>query len=194
MRSARAPSIAGNVEGDVVAVDVDVGVEALGFGVGIGVGAGVDLFVDGDVDLVVVAGAGDGDVAARVVDHEGGAGGEGLGEGLIALVLVADELVPVVLIDVEAIEEPGAAAFAHAAEDDSGDAEENEQGEDTSADAPAVARLGGVGLGVLVVGPFEEHDDAGSDEEEGPEAAVPLPESDRPAGGRSGRAGRRCRW
>ncbi len=129
------------------------------------------------MNLVVVAGAGDGGVAARVVDQEGGAGGEGLGEGLVALVLVADELVPVVLINVEAVEEPGAAAFAHAAEDDAGDAEQNEQGEDTSAYAPAVARLRGVGLGVLVVGPFEEHDDAGSDQKQRPEAAVPLPKA-----------------
>ena len=30
---------------------------------------------------------------------------------------------------------------------------------------------------VLVEGPLEEHDDAGADEEEGPEAAVPVPEA-----------------
>ena len=177
MRSARAAVHGRNAEGDVVAVGVEFGAEALGLAVGFGVGAGVDLFVDGDVDLVVVAGAGDGDVAAGIVDLEAGAGGEGLGEGLVALVLVAEELVEVVLIDVEAFEEIGVAAFAYAAEDDAGDAEEEEQGEDASANAAAIAGLGGVGLDVLVVGPFEQHDDAGADEEEGPEAAVPVPDA-----------------
>ena len=164
-----------NAEGDVAAVGDEFGAEALGLAVGLGVGAGVDLFVRGDVDLVVITGAGDRDVAAGIVDQEGCAGGEGLGEGLIALVFVAEELVEVVLIDVEAFEESGVAAFAYAAEDDAGDAEEDEQGEDASANATAVVGLGGVGLDVLVVGPFEQHDDAGGDEEERPEATVPVP-------------------
>ena len=103
--------------------------------VGVGVGAGVDLLVHGDVDLVVVAGAGDGDIAARVVDREGGAGGKGLGEGLVALVFVAEELVEVVLIDVEAMFEEGAIAVPQAAEDDTGDDEQQEQREDSSAHA-----------------------------------------------------------
>ena len=62
-----------------------------------------------------------------------------------------------------------------AAEDDSGEGEDDEDGEDASADATAVRGLGGVGLDVLIVDPFEKEDDAGSDEQEGPEAAVPLP-------------------
>ena len=77
----------------------------------------------------------------------------------------------------EAVEEPAAAALANAAKDDAGDYEEDEEGEDASADTAAVAGLGGVGLHVLVVGPLEEHDDAGADEEHGPEAGVPVPET-----------------
>ena len=129
------------------------------------------------MDLVVVAGAGDRDVAAGIVDVKGGTGGEGLGEGLVALVFVAEELVEVVLIDVEAFEHLAAAAVADSAEDDAGDAEEDEEGEDASADAAAVAGLVGVGLRVLVVGPLEEQDDAGADEQDGPEAAVPVPQA-----------------
>ena len=149
--------------------------------------------MDGDVNLVVVAGAGDGDIAAGVVDVEAGSGGEGLDDGLIALVLVAHELVPVVLIEVEVGEELAASATADAAEDDSGDGEEDEEGDDASADATAVRGVSGVGLGVLVVGPLQEQDDAGADEEEGPETGVPLPEIVSSEGVRSERAGRGCR-
>ena len=105
VRSARAPSIAGTLRVTLLPLTLRLGLRRWALAVGFGVGAGVDLFVDGDVDLVVVAGAGDGDVAAGIVDWRGGAGGEGLGEGLVALVLVAEELVEVVLVDVEAVEE-----------------------------------------------------------------------------------------
>ncbi len=53
------------------------------------------------MDLVVVTGAEDDDVAAGIVDFEIGSCGEGLDEGLVALVFVAEELVEVVLIDIE---------------------------------------------------------------------------------------------
>ncbi len=53
--------------------------------------------------------------------------GKACDKGLIALVLVAEELVEIVLIDVEAVEELGVAAVAHAAEDDTGDGEKDER-------------------------------------------------------------------
>ncbi len=105
VRSARAPSMPGTLRMTLLPLALMLGLSRWALAVGVGVGAGVDLFVDGDVDLVVVAGAGDRDVAAGIVDLKGGAGGEGLGEGLVALVFVAEELVEVVLIDVEAVEE-----------------------------------------------------------------------------------------
>ena len=105
---------------------VDVGAELFSAGVGFGVRACEDLLVDGDVDPVVVAGAGDGDVAARVVYVEGGVGGEGLIEGLVALMLVAEELVEVVRVEVEAMGEYVAMQAADAAPYRAGDAEEDE--------------------------------------------------------------------
>jgi hypothetical protein len=133
--------------------------------------------MNGNMDLTVVAGARDNDVAARIVDEKGSSGGERLSEGLVALVFVAHELVPVVLIDVPPLKEPGVAAVSNTAEDDSGDGEEDEKSEDASAYTPAVSGLGGVRLRVLVICPLEEHDDSGTDEEEGPEATVPVPEA-----------------
>ena len=91
--------------------------------------------------------------------------------------LVAEELVDVVLIDVEAVEEPGVAAVANPAKDEACDAEKDEEGKDASANTAAIAWLSGVGLGVLVVGPLEKHDDACTDEQERPASAVPLPEA-----------------
>src|SRR5437660_864612 len=64
-----------------------------------------------------------------------------------------------------------------AAEDNAGEGKEDEDGDDASAYAAAVAGLGGVRLDVLVIGPLEQHDDAGADEQEGPEACVPLPQA-----------------
>jgi len=92
-------------------------------------------------------------------------------------VLVAEELVQIVLVDIEAVDEVAVAAVAYAAEENAGEAEEKQQGKDTSAEATAIAWFGRVRLHVLVVGPLEEHDDTGADEEHGPEASVPVPET-----------------
>ena len=124
-----------------------------------------------DVNLVVVAGAGDVDVASGIVDGESVAVGEGLRERLIALVLVAEELVHVVGIDVEVAAET---AVVDAAEEDSRDPEEEHQGEDASAKRASADGLAGVE--VLIPSPLEQHDDAGGDEEHGPPAAIPAPE------------------
>ena len=70
-----------------------------------------------------------------------------------------------------------AAAVLDAAEDDAGDAEEEEEEEDSASDTTAIARLGGVGVAVLIEDPLEEHDATGDDEEDGPPVTVPVPEA-----------------
>ena len=71
-----------------------------------------------DVDLVIVAGAGDGDIAARIVDIERSLDGKSLGDSLVALVLVAHELVDIFLVQVEVVGEEAATAVVDALEDD----------------------------------------------------------------------------
>ena len=144
------------------------------------------------MNLTVVAGAGDGDVTAGIVNVEGSSGGEGLGQVLVALMFVAHEFVPVVLVDVETVEELGATAISNAAEDYAGDSEEKKKSEDSASDAATVSGLGRVGLSVLIVGPLEEQNDTGAYQQEGPVAPSTSPRS-RDGGGRSGKAERRCR-
>lgn len=151
---------------------LDFGAELLGAGVGLGVGAGIDLLVDVDVDLIIVAGAGDGDITARIVDGNAVIGGQGLNQGLIALVFVAEELVHVVGIDSEVVAPD---SVVKAVEGSADDAEEDEEEEDTSTKRTA-AELGIIGVGIAVPSPLEQHDDTGRDEDGGPPAGVPAPE------------------
>jgi hypothetical protein len=83
----------GDSDTDGTTRGADFGGKLIGAGLGVGVGARVDLFVDIDVDTVVVAGARDADVAARVVDFEICGRGEVAFDGLIALVLVAYDVI-----------------------------------------------------------------------------------------------------
>ena len=159
---------------------VDLGTKLFGAVVGIGVGAGVDLLVDGDVYLVVVAGAGDGYVASGVIDIEAGGGGERLVDGLIALVFVAKELVDVIGVEDESGHVVPAAEVIVPAVADARNNEQDEQQDDSAADAVAdvgdIAAGCDVVLGIAVEGPLDKQDDAYADQQKWPPAAVPRPE------------------
>ncbi len=176
VRSEVAPADPGDGDVEGGAEELEAGAEVL-FAVGdVGVGVDVELLGDGDVDVVVVGSADDGDVAVWVVDGKAGAGGEGLVDLLCAVVAFAEDFVDVVGVDAEAVgEEVG--AVADAVEDGAGDGEEDEEEDGSAADAAAdgdgLAVGAEVGGEVLVDEPFDEEDDAGGDEKEGPPAAVP---------------------
>ena len=94
--------------------------------------------------------------------------------GLVALVLVADELVEVVLVEVEVVQQI-VAVVAHAVEGDADAGEQDEQPDDAPADA--AADVGAVVAAEGVVGdPLDQDDGADADEQERPPAAVPGPE------------------
>ncbi len=164
----------GNVQaqGRGCGIGIELRRELLGPSVGFGVRTRVDLFVDLNVDLLIVAGSCDHHVAAGVVDGKAGAGGKSLGEGLIALVFIAPELIHVVGVQVEGAAER---AIVKAAEDHSHQTDEQKKGEDSTAEG-ASAEEGFVAVKVPVPSPFDEHDDASADEKERPPSPIPAPE------------------
>jgi hypothetical protein len=162
----------GNGHDEILSFCRKAGTEALSFILRVLIFPGVGLGVDVDVNLSVRAGAGDGDITVGIANDETGGGIYGGGEGVIAIVAVTEDVVEVVKVLTEIQVGPGDAAEDHVREKAS-DGEQDEK-EDNAAAKNTNRAVNALVLAALVDTPLGEQNEAGTDEDGRPPAAVPL--------------------